>query len=103
MTSLTGKPIESFGRMISASKEALGLSKPPPELVKEREWLWRQVKDEGIVRCTTRVIPRTMGWRPCNRRWGEGSRKPRASSWARAKGRQSEGDVDVPADGEVQQ
>ena len=49
LTSLTGKPIQSFGRMISASKEALGLSKPPAGLEKERDWLWRQVKDEGIV------------------------------------------------------
>ena len=49
MTALRGKPIDSFRRIIDASKEALGLNKPPPELAKEREWLWRQVKDEGIV------------------------------------------------------
>jgi hypothetical protein len=49
LTSLRGKPIDSFRRMINATKEATGLSKPPPELAKEREWLWRQVKDEGIV------------------------------------------------------
>ena len=49
LTSLTGKPIDSFRRMISATKEATGLSKPPAALAKEREWLWRQVKEEGIV------------------------------------------------------
>jgi hypothetical protein len=49
MTSLTGKPIDSFRRMLSGFKEATGLTKPSPEMAKEREWLNRQIKDEGIV------------------------------------------------------
>jgi hypothetical protein len=49
MTNLTGKPIDAFRRVIGAMKEATGLSKPPAELAKEREWLNRQIKDEGIV------------------------------------------------------
>ena len=85
MTSLTGKPIQSFGRIISASKEALGLSKPPPELAKEREWLWRQVKDEGVVSAYNEGDPANDGMEALQQALGEGAvRKRRDSSWAKS-------------------
>ena len=72
MTALTGKPIQSFSRMMSATKEALGLSQPPAHLADERKWLWRQVKDEGIVSAYNEGDPANDGMEALQQALGRG-------------------------------
>jgi hypothetical protein len=83
MTNLTGKPIDAFRRVISGMKEATGLSKPSPELAKEREWLNRQIKDEGIVSAFNEGDPGNDGMEALQQALGRGR--------AQSKGQQLDG------------
>ena len=83
MTNLTGKPIDAFRRVIGAMKEATGLSKPSPELAKEREWLNRQIKDEGIVSAFNEGDPGNDGMEALQQALGRGR--------AQSKGQQLDG------------
>lgn len=44
-----GKIVKGYRQMLGAMKEATGLSKPKAELAEERNWLWKQVKEDGIA------------------------------------------------------
>jgi hypothetical protein len=83
MTNLTGKPIDAFRRVIGAMKEATGLSKPPAELAKERDWLNRQIKDEGIVSAFNEGDPGNDGMEALQQALGRGR--------AQSKGQQLDG------------
>src|SRR5580765_2747840 len=83
MSNLTGKPIDSFRRVIGAMKEATGLTKPPTELAKEREWLNRQIKDEGIVSAFNEGDPGNDGMEALQQALGRGR--------AQSKGQQLDG------------
>jgi hypothetical protein len=83
MTNLTGKPIDAFRRVISGMKEATGLAKPPAELAKEREWLNRQIKDEGIVSAFNEGDPGNDGMEALQQALGRGR--------AQSKGQQLDG------------